>query len=63
METYVKGFFGSRREVEEEINAEAAKRKLKITGISAFYDKGIFYAYVVFEKGKVTSDRKRKTAD
>ena len=63
MNNYTKSFKGTRLDVENAINEEARKKKANITGISAFFVNGIFYAYVVFEKEKSTSDRKRKATD
>lgn len=63
MNNYAKSFKGTRLDVENAINEEARKKKAKIINISAFYVNGVFYAYVVFEKEKATSDRKRKATD
>ena len=63
MNSYIKSFMGARLDVENAINEEARKKKAKIANISVFYVNGVFYAYVVFEKEKVTVDRKRKATD
>ena len=63
MDSYIKSFMGTRLDIENEINEEARKKKAKVAGVSAFYEKGVFYAFAIFEKEKSTSERKRKATD